>query len=221
MLAGRGAIARAGATALATALTAATVLATATGTAPSAAATVTTWTVRPGGTITATAGKTTLADTRTGAMIPCASARMSGTLKPGSGLPGAGIGSFATAVYSQCAAGGFEAKLTARGLPWRLNLTSYDRSTGVARGTIGHLKLAVAPSALACTAVINGTSGSTPDGVVPVSYTSKTGVLQVLPAGSGLRWYHVRNCAGIVNNGDPATLSASYVISPRQVITSP
>ncbi len=223
MLAGRGAIARAGATALATALTGAAVLVTATGAAPSAAAAVTTWTVRPGGTITAAAGKTTLADTPTGAMIPCASARMSGTLKAGSGLPGAGIGSLSTAAYSHCAAGGLnEATLTARGLPWRLNLTSYDRRTGVAMGTISHLKIGVAAILHQCTAVINGTSGTAPDGVVPVSYASKTGTLKILQDGGDLHWYHVaHDCAGIVRDGDAATLSASYTISPRQAITSP
>jgi hypothetical protein len=43
-----------------------------------------------------------------------------------------------------------------------------------------------------------------------------------LTAGGGnLHWYHVHRCAGIINNGDAATISASYAISPRQVITSP
>ena len=185
------------------------------------AATATTWTVSPGGKITATAGTTTLADTRTGAMIPCQSSRMSGTLKAGSGLPGPGIGSLATSVYSLCSGGPFAATLTARGLPWRLNLTSYNRSTGVARGTISHLQVAAALSTTQCTAVIKGTSGTAPDGVASVSYTSKTGILKVLPTGGNLHWYHVRRCAGIINNGDAATISASYGISPRQVITSP
>jgi len=190
---------------------------------PSAAAvaTATTWTVSPGGKITATAGKTTLADTRTGATIPCESSRMSGTIKPGSGLPGPGIGSLATSGYSLCSGGPFPATVTASGLPWRLNLTSYNRSTGVARGTISHLRIAAAPSSTPCTAVIKGTGGTVPDGVASVSYTSKTGILKVLPTGGNLHWYHARRCAGIINNGDAATISASYTISPRQVITSP
>ena len=92
----------------------------------------------------------------------------------------------------------------------------------MARGTISHLELASSPSAVQCTAVINGTSSTAPDGVVPVSYTSKTGTLKILQSGGDLHWYHVaRHCAGIINNGDAATISASYTISPRQVITSP
>ena len=39
--------------------------------------------------------------------------------------------------------------------------------------------------------------------------------------GGNLHWYHVHGCAGIIRNGDAATLSASYTISPQQVITSP
>jgi hypothetical protein len=58
-------------------LTATTVLAASSGTASAAA--VMTWTVRPGGEITAMSGKTTLAYTATGAVVPCASSRMSGT----------------------------------------------------------------------------------------------------------------------------------------------
>jgi hypothetical protein len=200
-------------------LTGAAILGASPGAASAAAAK--TWTVRPGGKITATAGKTTLVDTPTGATMSCLSSRMSGPLKAGNGLPGAGIGSLTAAVFSQCSAGPFPATLTAHGLPWQLNLTSYDRSTGVARGTISHLQINAAPSFSQCTAVIKGTNGTAPDGVVAVSYTSKTGILKILPMGGNLHWYHVQGCAGIVNNGDAATLSASYTVSPRQVITSP
>jgi hypothetical protein len=195
--------------------------ASATGPGASASAAAGTWTVSPGGAITVMAGKTTLTDTPTGAVSSCQSSRMSGTLKQGSGLSGTGIGSLTTAVYSLCQAGPFPGKLTARGLPWRLNLTSYDRSTGVARGTISHLQINFAPSFIQCTAAVKATSSTTPDGVAPVSYASRTGTLKILTTGGDLHFYHVRNCAGIVRDGDAATLSASYTISPRQVITSP
>jgi hypothetical protein len=219
---GLAAIARAGAAVLSAAavLGGAPVPATA-GIAVPAAASVTTWTARPGGAFTAISGKIILTDTPTGAMNSCASSRMSGTLKAGSGLPGARMGSLAAAMYALCSGGPFAATVTARGLPWRLNLTSYDRRTGVARGTISHLQIAATTSFTPCTAVIKGTSGTAPDGVMPVSYTSKTGILKVLPTGGNLHWYHVHNCAGIFRNGDAATLSASYVISPRQTVTSP
>ena len=217
MRAGMGATAQARAAVLA----GAAVLAASAAAAAPAAATTKTWTVHPGRKIAAMSGKIILTDTPTGAMVSCGSSRMSGTLKSGCGLPGTGIGSFTTAVYSQCAAGPFGATVTARGLPWPLNLTSYNRRTGVARGTISHLQINVAPSFAQCTAVVKGTGGTAPDGVMPVSYTSKTGTLKVLPTGGDLHWYHVQKCAGIINEGDAATISVSYTMSPRQVITSP
>src|SRR5690242_17476665 len=69
------------------------------GAVSSGAATAPAWTVRPGGAITATAGKAVVKDTTTGTELLCNSARMTGTLKGGSGLPGTGIGSIATATF--------------------------------------------------------------------------------------------------------------------------
>ena len=193
------------------------VLGTGLGAASSAADTARTWTVQPGGAVAA-AGTITLTDTRSGASDTCTSSTMSGTLKAGSGLPGSGIGSITAAGYRGCGTLGSR-DMTARGLPWHLNLVSYDGATGVSRGTISHLKLAF--SIPACRAVINGTSDSTADGVVAVSYTSKTGKLKILPHGGTLHWYHISGCAGLVRPGDIATLSAGYAISPPQTITSP
>jgi hypothetical protein len=187
-----------------------------------AAATATTWTVRPGGAITATAGSLTLTDTTSsGVSDTCVSARMPGTLKTGSGLSGSSVGSISKLAYRGC---GHIASpdLTPRGLPWQLNLVSYDAATGVSRGTISHLKITfVAYPLQSCRAVVNGTSSSTADGVVPVTYANKTGQLKILSHGGTLQWYHVHGCAGLIRNGDTATLSATFTVSPQQDITSP
>jgi hypothetical protein len=182
------------------------------------AAATTTWTVQPGGAITATAGSLTLTDTRSGASDTCESSTMSGTLKAGNGLPGPGAGSISMAAFSGCGHIGSR-DFAPRGLPWHLNLGSYDAATGVSRGTISHLKLAF--SITGCRAVVNGTSGSTPDGVVAVTYANQTGKLKILPHGGTLHWYHVSGCAGLLKNGDTATLSAAFTVSPKQDITSP
>jgi hypothetical protein len=110
-------------------------------------------------------------------------------------------------------------RLTVRGLPWHLNLVSYDVGTSVGRGTISHLELMLTgPS---CSAVVNGTSGTSADGVVAVSYANTTGELTIHTAGGNLRWFHVSGCAGLLEDGDAATLSAAYALSPPQMITSP
>jgi hypothetical protein len=207
---------RMGGLAGAAALAGAAVLAPAQGAVSSA--TETTWTVRPGGAIMATAGKTTLKDTTTDLIETCRSSRMSGTLKGGSGLPGTGIGSISAAAYD-CTIPVGTIKLTPRGLPWHLNVVSYDAATGVSRGTITHLELALSSSA--CSAMVNGTSGPAADGMVAVSYANKTGKLNIHPAGGNLHWVHVSGCAGLVGNGHPATISAAYALSPQQTISSP
>jgi len=201
------------------ALAGAAALAMVPGAVSSAAATVTTWSVRPGGAITATAGKTTLKDTTTGTELACSSAHMSGTLNGGVELQGTGIGSIATAAFHCPSPIVPPLRLTARGLPWHLNMVSYNTSTSVGRGTISHLELLfTGPS---CSAVVNGTSGTTADGVVAVSYANTTGKLTIHTAGGNLHWYHVSGCAGLLGNGDPAALSAAYTLSPKQEITSP
>jgi hypothetical protein len=200
----------------------AALLAAGPGTASSVTATAKTWTVRPGGAIVATAGKTTLTDTNTGTAIPCQSSSMSGTLKSGAGLPGAGIGTITAAAFRCPSPIGF-ARLTPRGLPWHLNLTSFDPGTHSSRGTISHVQLAfsipeVSPS---CSAVISGASGTAADGMVTITYSNQGARLKVLATGGDLRWYQVHHCLGLIGNGDPATLSAVYAISPAQAITSP
>jgi len=191
------------------------------GPAALAAATANTWTVRPGGTITATAGSLTLTDTRSGVSDTCASSTMSGPLKAGSGLPGSGIGSVSKAGY-RCCGHICSPDLAIHGLPWHLNLVSYDAATGVSRGTISHLKIAfVSYPDISCHAVVNGTSGSTPDGVVTVTYANQTGQLKILTHGGTLHWYHVSDCTGLIHNGDSATLGATFTVSPKQDITSP
>jgi len=203
------------------ALVVAAVLALGPGAASSAAAAASTWTVRPGGTVTAMAGKTVLTDAKTGMALTCASSDLSGMLKKGSGLPGTGIGSFTTAAY-RCPTPIFSYHLTPRGLPWHLNAISYDQATSVTRGTISGLRLAFEIPEIFCSAVIGGTGGATSGGTVAVSYSGKTGQLKILTAGGTLHWYRVHNCGGgLIADGDPARLSASYAISPLQTITSP
>ena len=208
MRSGFGAVVRAGAAVLIVTLAA----------GPTGAAAANTWTVSPGGAVKANAGKTTMADTRTNSVLNCVGSKMSGRLKTGGGLPGTGIGSITAASYN-CSQPIGLVHLTSTGLPWHLNLTSYDARTGVSHGTISHLQLALAgPS---CTAAINGTSSTASNGVVAVTYANATAKLKILPAGGTLHWYHVHGCAGLVGNGDPAQLSATYAVSPPQTVTSP
>jgi hypothetical protein len=181
-----------------------------------------TWTVRPGGAISLSlaSGRFTVKDTPTGAMFPCASASFAGTLKRGSGHSGTVIGSITTGSTRDCTGPG-GITLTPGGMPWHLNLTSYKAAKGAARGTISHLQLTLGGS-MGCDAVIEGTSATAGNGRVVFRYTDSTGRLTVLTASANLRFYHVSaGCLGLVRSGDPATLSATFTVSPKQAITSP
>jgi hypothetical protein len=108
--------------------------------------------------------------------------------------------------------------VTSRGLPWRISFTSYNAATAVVRGTVRGVSVALTGS---CQAVVNGSSGPAADGVISAVYNDRIGQLTFLSSGSSLHYWHVRNCAGLINDGDPAALTASYMIRPIQDITSP
>lgn len=105
------------------------------GTAPALAAG--TWTIRPGGAVTAMSGKVALKDHKTGTVLTCLSATASGTLKHGSGLAGSRAGSLSAAGFTRCTGPGHSdiiLTLRATDLPWHVNLSSYNAATGVVTG---------------------------------------------------------------------------------------
>jgi hypothetical protein len=189
-------------------------------TTASSASTARTWTVTPGGKATAKSAVITLTDTVTGKAGTCRSSTVSGQLKAGSGLPGQGIGSVTSAGFHRCTGPhGVPFTVTASGLPWQISFASYDPRTGVVRGTVSQIRVVV--SGPDCSAVVNGTDAKTGDGTVSAAYTDGTGSLKFLTADGDLHFWHVKHCAPLLNNGDPATFSARYTVTPRQVITSP
>jgi hypothetical protein len=187
--------------------------------APAPALAATTWTIQPGGAITATSGRFTLKDTRTGSVVPCVSATASGTLKRGSGLPGSRAGSLSAVGVTDCT-DPVVFHLQATDLPWHVNLSSYDAATGVVTGAVSHLQITM--SGDGCTAVIDGTSGTASDGWVKFTYADSTGRLTLLTAIGNLHFWNVSTgCLGLINSGDRATLGGTFTVSPKQAMTSP
>ena len=183
-----------------------------------------TWTIRPGGAITATSGKVVFTDIKDGRLFStfaCASATASGTLKHGSGLPGSRAGSLSAAGFSTCSApDGPRFAPQPADLPWHVNLSSYDAATGMVTGTVTHIQIPV--SGNGCTFVIAGTSGTASDGRVRFTYADSTGQLTVLAHGGNLHFWNVSaGCLGGFDAGDRARLSLTFTVSPKQAITSP
>jgi hypothetical protein len=195
------------------------VLALSAGSAVAAAdtAVAATWTVKPGGAITAKAGTTTLKDTKTGSTLTCKSSSGKGKVKSGKGLPGAGIGSITTLSFSTCTGPlGLTFTVKTTHFPWHLNAVSF--SSGVTTGTITGIHATLTgPS---CSAVVDGTGATANNGKVKAKYSNSTGKLTTTGAGN-LHIYNVHGCAGLIGSGDGSSFKGSYTITPKQTITSP
>lgn len=179
-----------------------------------------TWTVRPGGGVTWKSGTLVVADTKTGSTTTCSSSQLEGGFGTGSGHPGTEIGILSVGSFTGCTSPlGLRYTIVPTYLPWRVNVTSYHATTGVVAGNVSHVQIQV--SSLPCDAVIDGTSATASDGVVTFTYTNSTAKLTSLTTGGNLHFYDISGCAGLFNNGDPATLRATFAVSPRQTITSP
>jgi len=181
------------------------------------AASAATWTVTPGGAITAS-GSGQVKDTSTGTIAKCTSIKVTkATLKHGSGLAGKGIGTITASTFTGCTIATISVTVTTENLPWKLNATSYNSSTGVTTGTLTGVELlATAPG---CSATLEGTTAT--NGKIKVTYTNSTGVLKLLATGGNLTDENVSGCFGLVNNGDPEDASGSLTVTPGQTITSP
>jgi hypothetical protein len=169
--------------------------------------------VSPAGKITASAGKTTLTDTKTGAVLTCASSSSSGTINAEADPT---VGTITALTFSNCTGPlGLTFMVTNSNFPWKLTASAFSSSTGVTTGKISGIKsLLSGPS---CSANVAGTTATTP-GTVKVTYTNSSGVLKVLTTGGTLHVWNVSGCAGLINSGDPTTFSGSYTISPKQTV---
>ena len=185
---------------------------------PSFAITAGTFTVSPGGAATAS-GTAQVKDTKTGTIAKCSSLKLNTTLKKGSGLKGAKIGSITgpSTAFTGCKIGTIAVSVTANGFPWFLNATSY--ASGVTTGTITGIDLVA--TATGCSATLDGTAAGADNGTVKVKYTNSTGKLTILSTGGNLHDWGVVGCLGLENNGDPQDASGTTTVTPKQTITSP
>jgi hypothetical protein len=177
--------------------------------APASALTQT-FTVSPGGSITGTAGTTTLKDTTSGNSLTCSSAKASGSLKSGSGLSGTGIGSITSTTFTTCKGPlGLTFSVTQSGT-WSVNITS--EAGGVSTGFVSNVKASL--SGPDCSATVTGSADAT--------YSNSSAALTfkaVTGSGHTLKVSGVNGCLGLINNGDTSTFSGAFTISPAQTIT--
>jgi hypothetical protein len=178
-----------------------------------------TFSITPGGNISAAAGKTTLKDVNTGSVLTCATSKSTGTLKSGHGISGANIGTIKTLTFNNCTGPlSLTFTVTNSGFPWTLHGTAFNATTGVTTGNITGIKSHL--SGPSCSADVAGATATTP-GKVKVTYTNSTHKLKVLATGGTLHVFNVSGCAGLINSGDATQFSGTYTVTPAQTITSP
>jgi hypothetical protein len=169
-----------------------------------------------------TAGTTVVSDTTAGQSVSCTSSVAKGTLKKGSGLAGAGIGTLTSLAFKGCNVSGFSVSLTLSGkMP--LNATKYNGTTKVANMTITKIHATFSVSSLGCSATIDGTGATAHNGMVKAKFSNKTDTLQVLATGGNLKLYNVSSgCSiGNIHSGDLVNFTDGYKLTPKQTITSP
>jgi hypothetical protein len=176
-----------------------------------------TWTVKPGGAITAKAGTTTVTDKTAGQSVTCASSSSAGTLKKGTGLSGTGIGTVTSITFTNCSVLGMSITVTLTG-SMSFNALSYDSTTKIATVSISGIHGAL--SASGCSATIDGTSATAHNGKVKGKFHNVGSKLKILAGGGNLHLYNV-NCFGVINNNDSVNFTTTYKVSPAQTITSP
>jgi hypothetical protein len=153
-------------------------------------------------------------DATTGYQIRCPST-IKATLKGGTGLPGTGIGTVSSFTFGTCAGPpGFTYTLTLRHLPYTLNATSYNSSSGTTTAKIIGIHGTLEGSA--CSAVIDGTGAGADNGTLAINYANSTPKLKFLTTGGNLRFYQVVGCAGLIRSQDHLTLSGTGPVAPTE-----
>jgi invasion protein IalB len=186
------------------------------------------WTVSHGGRAVAVAVNAVVRDTTAGQTAPCHLSTVQLSLKSGKKLAGSDAGSVTSAGFGECTLPkGIPLKVTLAGFPWHVNLKSYNAAKGLTTGTLTGLHVGISIAVkidgltFSCSALADGSGADAHTGALAATYSNKTGVLTAEAAGGHLRLYDVKNCNGLIKDGDNITLSASYKVSPTQKITGP
>jgi hypothetical protein len=182
--------------------------------APALAAT--TYTVKPGGKVTGTAGKTVVTDATIMESVTCTSSTAKGSLKKGKGLAGAGLGTITSISFKGCTLDGASVSATLKGtMP--LNATSYNKPKKTVAMTISKIHGTISVPTFDCGATVDGTGATADDGTVTATFSNAKDTLTVLSTGSNLHFYN--DTCPVISSGDAVNFTAAYKFAPKQSIT--
>lgn len=159
-----------------------------------------------------------LLDNTTGQGVSCGTASASGTATGGVHANGSALAAITSAAWGSAASActgplgsTFTASLTSGSI--KLNGVSY--AGGVTSGNLTDVNVTMTGDTLfgVCTATITGSAAN-------ASYKNSTGELSIVN-GTGLTIATANNCSGLMNAGDAAQFSATYVLAKAITVTSP
>ncbi|TDD76557.1 hypothetical protein E1293_26995 [Actinomadura darangshiensis] len=201
------------------------------------AAAATTWTVLPGGAVTATGTQPlTVIDMSTGGAIVCDAMTAKAVAKNGSGLQPAGVAAINGLTFSTpgnpndwCTGGvGIVFDVQPVGLPWQINAESYEPASGEVVGKAVGVTVK-AHGSDECDVTFSGADGQ--PGWVKVRYNNETGKVWVGASPQEMETDYGTNLVAtgvdpdcdptLVALGDEISLGGEYAVDPKQLVTSP
>lgn len=196
-----------------------------------AAADEATWTVSAGGRTSAVNyGILLFQDLNSGATVTCDSSEMIARFRTGTDLSGTGlmqitygtVGDVTTPDGNCVGPGSTTVHISPRGLPWKMNATSYDVQTGTITGTLTSSDTegvgAIVKVSDGCEIGLGGPG--TAKGEVQVTYSNSTGVLSFADTNLVLKSFVGPCHTTMLQAGDQVFISADYEVTPRQTITA-
>ena len=149
-------------------------------------------------------GTVLFTDTKTGLPVTC-SASSASMVPTNTGTNP--VGHITSISFTGCTGASVTVTLTAKGLNWPVSAQPALRTVGETSGSHG---VSVHVTAPGCSADVDGTGGGTNTGVIHFMFRHISGGLGAVATDGNLHFYSVSGCAGLVSNGDPASLSVSY-----------
>ncbi|QKW38624.1 hypothetical protein HUT06_35220 [Actinomadura sp. NAK00032] len=184
-----------------------------------AAAPADTWTVTPGGALTATA-PLRISNVTRGWNIDCGSATFTGAAKTGSGLSGSQLVEFDSVSFDGCSGpDGVQYTVTMTSeVQLDMTAASYDPATGKTSGDLFGFQLNLVGTNR-CQADIADPAGDL--GKADATFTNNGSVLALGGGNMGVTFVNFACPGGFIAIGDQVVVTTQLSVSPSQIITSP
>ncbi|MFE7615892.1 hypothetical protein [Streptomyces sp. NPDC057496] len=159
-----------------------------------------------------------LQDNTTGQGVSCTVSSATGTANSGTYTSGNALATINSVTWGSSAApctGPLGSTFTAQLDSGSIKLNGASYASGVTSGNLSDVNVKMVGQSIlgTCTAMITGSAAN-------AKYTNSTGELTITN-GTGLTITSADNCAGLMNAGDSAQFSATYVLAKPITVTSP